>query len=153
MMSCFFKEELFGTCSQKASIPLFTITSTWAGISAPLYTLEHTTNGSPGSPCFVWSKNPHRRWNMSSDELLKAGQHEDRLLDPHVTFDGHTVWGFISVPTGFWTSPLQPCCKNLLCTLQKVQVVALVAELWFTKLKGDERHTENVKRYRYVKIN
>ena len=111
--------------TREASITLFIIISTWTGISATQYTLEDRWERQPKFPLLRLVKTPHRRLNMSSEELLKAGQHEDRFLDPHVTLCEASS----PVPTGFWTSPLQPGCKNPLHTSQEVQVVAFVAEL------------------------
>lgn len=104
-MSGFLRQELSAFPSPDlfpgSIYPLSIITSTWAGISATLHTREDRMNGGPGSPPLRLVKTPRRRLGMSSEELLTAGQHEDRLLHPHVTLDGRTVWGFTSGPRRF----------------------------------------------------
>lgn len=91
------------------------------------------------SSSFSGQDTPHER--KSLDELLKAACHVERLLDLHVTLDGDTLYEASSpVPTGFWTSPLQPCCKNPLNTSEEVQASPFeprsVPMTWSTKWKN-----------------
>lgn len=55
-------------------------------------------------------KTSHERLCILSEELLKAGQHEDRLFRPHVTSDGHLCVASSLIPTDSCTSPCLPCC-------------------------------------------
>lgn len=79
----------------------------------------------PGSPYFCVAQTPHGRLSLSSEELLKAGQHEDRPLDFRWSLCVRLHLQSLRI---FRT---RTCCKNALHT------VAFVAEPCSLDLKSN----------------